>query len=271
MKTGFFKAKVIEINPDFNWLEKNFSEVEKPEYTFEKKGIECAKIDIYLESPQEDIFKHTILLENEEVLYRTGSYQYVNCLGQTQIAQSESQLWDSFLHFEKVVSWELNGNKFSNYKPGAKPKEKEIIGKKQYHIAKKGEVDLLHFIKMLTNPNLYDETTNLFIDLNKLFKGDFSTLKNMLGEEKDFHFVAFAYVDKKMQQKIYKRFLKLDFYRDVVNNMTISSFNKKQYEEWLKEFEYDCEECNYELGKIQNFKQEHIKTKKEITDDGDDY
>lgn len=270
--TGFFKASVMTINPDKDWIEENIGDIleKEPKYTTKtREGNNVAIIDIYIKSPKEDIFKHSIWLENKEKKSRSNALQYINCLGQTQWVQSEDQLWDSFKHFEEVLSWGKNGKIMAKYEVGSIPHEKHIVGNKQYKVALEGEEELIHFIKMLTSPNLFNIDTNLFIDTDKLFKGDFSSLKNILRESKDFHFVAFSYLDNKMEQKVWKEFMKLEFYRDVMNNMQISSYHRKSYNDWLRNFEYSCSEYNYNLDKIQEFKDEFLK--KQITQKGGDY
>jgi hypothetical protein len=266
MVTGFFKAKVVAINPEKDWIDKYYEETEEPVYNYERRGDRICEIHVYLQSPTDILFKYVIELKDKEKSSKTGAFQYINCLGDTQYVNDESKLFDSFKNFEQILSWKKDGEIFEKYKPGAVPNEKEVVGRKQFKIAKEGEEQLLHLVKMIENPNLYDIDTNIFIDLEKLFSGNFSTLQKLLS--KDFHFIAFAYVDKNLQQQVFNRFLKLDFYRDVINDMNISQYNKKAYSEWLKTFEATCTECYSHLGKIQEFKEEH---KKQLTNDGSDY
>lgn len=272
--TGFAKVKVVAINPDKEWLEDNTGEIleEEPDYLFTTKSREKgARIDIWLETVDGSLFKYEIYLEDEEVKSRSGAYKYINCLGAVQWANEEKQLWDSFRHFEEILSWNNKGVISKKWSNGAIPEEKEIVGDKQFKVSKVGEEQLLHFIRMLEQPNLYSIDTNLFVDLEKIFEGNFKTLQRMVRNGKDFHFTAFLYLDKSFNQKVWKEFLKVDFMRDVINNMKITSYNSKAYKDWLKNFEGDfgCD-GHYNLEKLQPFKQEFI-ISKELTEDGSDY
>lgn len=273
--TGFAKVRVVAINPDKEWLEENTGEIleEEPDYCFttkdRNKGV---KIDIWMENVEGQLFKYEIYLEDKEVTSKTGAYKYINCLGAVQWANEDTQLWTSFLHFEEIHSWNNKGVISKKWSAGAVPEEKEIVGNKQYHVSRVGEEQLLHFIKMLEQPNLYSIDTNLFLDLDKLFDGDFKTLHRMVRNGKDFHFTAFMYLDNSLNQKVWKEFMKVDFMRDVMNNMKVSSYNSKAYKDWLKNFEGDfgCD-GHYEIGKLQLFKEEFLKNAKELTNDGSDY
>ncbi len=44
---------------------------------------------------------------DELVEYKSGSKQYINCVGDTQAANTESDLWDSFKQFQ-TGDW-ING------------------------------------------------------------------------------------------------------------------------------------------------------------------
>jgi hypothetical protein len=234
--------------------------VEEISYNFQQGDKEFAIIDIYLEDSKERVFKYSITLENEEIMSRTGKSLYINSIADTQWVDNEDQLWDSFKYFEKVLEWEEVGSRKI-------PKSKEIIGNKDFHIAKIGEPDLLHFLRRAQDINPYNPENHLFVKLDKLFGGDFRTIERMVEKEKDFHLVAFAYVDDEGRQKIWKEFLPLNMTREINNGMQISSYNLKIYNDWKKtaEGEYGID-GHYVLDKIQLFRNDMKIIKKEVTD-----
>lgn len=266
--SGFAKVRVLAINPDKDWIEENLGEVleEEPTYTFEMKRKRCAKIEVYMETVDSTIFKYDFIVTDEEKTGKNNSYQYINSLGATQWAQSEDQLWDSFKFFEEILSWNNGGVITKKYSKGAKPHEKEIIGSKQIKVAVEGEPELLHLIKMIEQPNMYNPDVNLFVDLEKLYNGDFSTLQNMVRTTVDFHFTAFMYLSEKLEQKVWKEFFKVEMIRELPN---VSKYSKKIYEDWLKNLEFGCKGY-YILDKLKPMKEEFVNMK-EITEDGGDF
>lgn len=269
--TGFVKMRVLQINPDKDWIEENLGEVleEEPSYIYEEKGSRCATIDTYMETVTGEIFKHTIELKDEERTGKNSTYMYLNCLGEIQWCQNEDQIWESKKYFVEVLSWKKDGVVSKKYVQGAVPNEKEIIGNKQLKIALYGEDELLHLIKMIEQPNMYNIDTNLFLDTNKLFDGDFSTLQKMIRTTTDFHFTAFLYLNEKFEQKVWKEFLKVEFMREVMSGMKIT-YSRKTYNEWLKNLEYAVN-GHYVLDKFQPFQEIHVMNQKEISQDGSDY
>lgn len=269
--TGFFKASIISVSPSKDELIEITGEdlEEEPLYIWkDRQGERHCKIDIYLEY-KEDVFKHTIELVDKDFVSKNGSICYINCLGITQWVNNEDQLWESFKQWDKVLSWKKDGSITEKYVNGAQPYEKEFIANKPFRIAKVGEKQLLHLVKML-NPefSLYNPDVDLFLDLDRLFEGDFRQLNKLIRLEQPSNFVAFAYVNEKLEQKIWEEFLPLNIYRDILNNMSISQFNKKIYNEWLKNLEYGCK-GHYELTKIQPFKTKMIK--KDFSNEDSDY
>lgn len=268
LRTGFFKGKIIKLNPTFEELTELLGEEpeKQPTYTWTSKGVRKAAFEFYIENTQNEIFKYAMLLSDEKVVSSKGSYQYINCLGDTQWVTDESQLWNSFTEFQKVTKWSTTNGK---YAPGAKPVEKETLGKKQYRIASKGEEDLLHIWKLIVSPKIYDVNTNLLLDLEAFFSGDFSQIKL---DTDTYHFVAFAYVNNDFKQKIWKRFLPTDIMSEL-RNKDFSSENRKLYSNWesqAKDEQFGIQGY-YNLTSLQVFEENFIKSDKIISDDGPDY
>jgi hypothetical protein len=259
---GLQKVSIIAINP----TEKEYTELfqEEPEeikYTWEYKGVRNVKLDFYLKSPQEDIFKYSIYLKDEEKVSKTGKNLYINCIGNTQWVEDESQLWESFTTFEKILSWE-NG----------RPKDKKIIGSKDYHPCKIGEDDLLHLLSIVQNIDPYNPESNVFLDLDKLFEGDYTELKSKITDKNPFHLIALAYVNNEGEQKIWKEFLPVEMLREI-NVGSFSKTNQRIFNSYKKniENEYGGIEGTYILSKMREMKDEDVVIKYNPTDDGMDY
>ena len=123
---GILKGKCISCNPTADEYYELFKEEPEKEliYHWESRGVKNTRLDIYIQTPQEDIFKHSIYLKDEDKVSKTGKFLYVNCVAASQWVEDESQLWESFTQFEKILDWE-NG----------RPKNKKIVGSKDYHVA----------------------------------------------------------------------------------------------------------------------------------------
>lgn len=255
--TGFFKCKVVAINPDEEELSELLGESQKqPVYCFTKNSIRHSIINIYLQDDKnENLFLHSINLVDNIDVSKTGKTKYVNCVGDSMYAESEDTLWESFKNFEKVLKWE---NK--------RPVETETIGSKFPKEALKGEIDLLHYRKLLLNSNIYDCDTNLFYDLDAIFNGDFSQLTKEIYTDA-FHFIGFAYVDNDLKQKVWKEFLPTVLYSEIIRGMNFTH-NRSIFEKWkLNAFGDFGIKGHYNLGILQVFKEEFIKSDKKCEDD----
>ena len=248
--SGFCRVKIIAVNPDSLWLENNLSIEEEPIYEYESRGTRYCNLDFYFQDNKDNIFKSTIVLEDKLLEGKTNNFMYINQIGDTQWVKEEHQLFDGFKNWEKILSWEKDGEVSQKYVKGSKPHKKEIVAKKDYHIATKGEPELLNLLKAFNNYSNYDPEVNVFTDLNRLLEGDFSRLQRLIN--KDFSLVIFVYVSEKLEQKVLNHYFPLEFYRDVLNNMVISQYNKKYYEDFLKKLEYVS--GYWELQKMQDFK-----------------
>jgi len=223
--TGFFKARIVCINPDAEWLTEIMEEqVDEPVYNWEKNDVRFAKLDIFLEDSRDRLFKYTINLEDDELISRTDSYMYINCIGDTQWVKSENDLWENFKYFTKVTEWSKDN----------RPVSKDIVGEKKFRVAKKGEQDLMNFIRNIEEFNPYDPEVNMFLDLNKVFEGNITSIEKLILKTKDFHICAFAYIDKQLKQCIWKEFMPVHFIKDVSSEMNISNQFKRAYATWYK-------------------------------------
>ena len=270
--TGFFKAKIIGVNPDREELEKITGEREEVKYIWSRSGINYNQLTIYLESPGGRIFEYKIHLSDREEISKTGKICYINCIGDIQFVENESQLFDSMLFFEDIKDW-INplGEITRNWKKGSRPHTKEVIGNKQPRIALEGERDLLHLRRVLTKINPYNADSYLFYDMEKIVKGDVEQILKDV-DSSEFHLTAFAYVDSSYIQRIWKRFLPVSVMRDINNNMNISQYSKKVYDIWKDEALGDFGmDGFYNLDKLQPFTEEFIKGKRSIKSEDNSY
>lgn len=268
LRTGFFKGKIVHLNPSLEKLTELLGEEpeKEPTYFWESKGVRKVLFDFYIENPKNEVFKYSMLLQDQDIISSKGTYQYINCVGDLQWANNESQLWDSFTKFEKVTKWNTVSGKWER---GAKPLVKEVLADKKYRIAKKGEEDLINIWKLILDINPYNIDTNVLLDLEQFFQGDFSQIKLTIDT---YHFVAFAYVNFDFKQKIWKRFLPHHILNEI-RTKEFSNENKKIFNAWetqAKDTEFGIHGY-YELSPLQIFKEEFIKLDKIISEDGPDY
>jgi len=253
--TGFQKVKLLSINPDQRWLQNNLSIEEVPEYIWEdRQKIKHCLIDVYFQDSRDNVFKSQIYLKDELKQGKSNNFLYVNQIGDNQWVTNEEQLFDSFKQWEKIITWGINGQPLDKYKPGATPLEKEVLAKKQYHIAIDGEEVLLQLLKNYYNNSPYDTDVNIFIDVQPFFEGDFSSLQKLVDITTDYNLTIFTYLSKKLEQKVLNFYFPLVFFRDVTNNMQISNTFKKQYNEFLKKLEYT--DGYWEICKFKEFQPE---------------
>jgi hypothetical protein len=259
--TGFNRLKILSINPSEEWLNKIDEEFE--EYIFEENGIKCIRIDVFFQDNKENIFKYSFTIKDKEKISKSGALKYINCTGDIQWCNSETQLWDSFKQWEKVLSWQKNGIPVTKWESGSVPLEKEILAKKAFKIALEGEDNLINLWKAIHPFDKNDTSVNLLLNIDNVLNGELLTIPDA-----DFHVTAFLYVSNKEEQKIHNIFFPLDFMRDVNNNMSISNYNKNAYKEFVNSLDYI--DGNYILSKCQEFKKDFIKIK-QITEDEGDY
>lgn len=275
-KTGWFKARIVSINPSKQELMDILGECEMDDlddYFYAKRnGTRIAHIDIYLSDSSDEIFKHRIYLEDSErVSKNSGAKLYVNQIGETQWADSETNLWDNFKKFTSIVDWKnIDGSISKSYKYGAKPNEIKEYGTKQYHVSKIGESDLIHFLRMSDNSaDVKDSATNFFIDIDQIFYGNNSEIIDSLPFNTPV-FSAFAYVDNLNNQRVFKEFVPLNMFSEMYNNIS-SKYTQKPFKAWHDSFNYIKDDCKYNFGKLQTFKEEFLPKPKHVDENSSDY
>lgn len=231
MIVGFDKLKIIEINPSKDKILRNFPEYFQEDFDYSYVNGDSHILDFYMENNKNEVFKHTIILNNNVENYK--NILYVNQTADYQLVKDESQLFESFKTFQKGVNWNNITFRYEKY---------ETLGPKLYCVSTKEEVELMQLLRCIEPHNIYSEKTNFFLNLEKLFKGDLSEIRNRFITTADWHVTALFYVEKGVQ-RIYKQFMPYNFYRDVKNNMAVSNVYKKLY----KEFKYNLPPISPEL------------------------
>jgi hypothetical protein len=173
---GWSEAKVCLINPTQEELDKfGVTLEEEPEYIGENdEGIETARIDFWMEDVKNGYkYKKSFFLENinaenkpkegEEEGFKRKT-QYINQVGDILWAETKKDLSEKFTKFRTKVKGSSD--------------EYEIYGDKVSRIAKKGEGDLMDFVKKWTSEcDFYDVDTNILLDMKRIFAGNFNELK----------------------------------------------------------------------------------------------
>ena len=262
--TGWTKSKIIAFNPIEEELLELTGDTELEEelvYTYEnKKGDKVCTLDFYISDiNDENVFKYTIHLEDKEKTSKNGSNLYVNQLGDSQWSNSENSLWDDFTQFVDK-KWNNDTKKF------------DVFGKladKDYHIALVGEHELLSLIKVLCGFNPKDTDSNLFIDMSKLFDGDFTELRDLIQMDTPL-FSSFIYIDKDFTQKVFSSFMSLQLFQQCCTN-TPDKYNKTTFNNFYKAFDFIADDVYYNFGKLQPFKKEFLKDVKELNDYDSEY
>ena len=257
--TGWFKSKILLFSPDEEELLALTGDLELEKelnYTFENKvGNKCAVLDFYISDiNDENVFKHSIYLEDKEKTSKNGSNLYVNCLGDSQWSHDESTLWADFTHFQDK-KWNDSVKKFE---------VKGILGEKEYHIARVGEYELLSLLKATGRYNPKDVETNLFVDLDQIFDEQFEDLRKEIPIGIPC-FSSFVYINENFEQKVFSQFMSLLQYQQLCTNSP-DKYNKTSFNNWIKQFDFIAEDSYYNLGKLQPFKEEFLKNVKELND-----
>ena len=255
--TGWVRSKIVSFNPTEEELLELTGEAELEKelnYTFQNKaGNDCCILDFYISDiNDENIFKYTIYLENKEKSSKNGSNLYVNQLGDSQWSSTENSLWDDFTGFIDK-KWNNTTNKY------------DVLGKladKKYHVSLIGEYEILSLLKTTGRYNLKDPDTSLFIDMEKLFSGDFSELKDEIPIGTPV-FNSFVYINAEFEQKVFSQFMGLQLFLQCCNN-TPDKYSKGLFNNFYKAFEFIADDVYYNFGKLQPFQESFLKNVKEL-------
>ena len=253
---GFSKVRVVAVNPnreEINGFLKKSDEDALSENN-EEPTLEDKKIE-YLSTSDEEVKKLRLLFLLKDVdndrfffhnLYLRDEYR--NNIDGTKyqlVNQTCNTTWMPILEGTDKVDESLIPDWFSNFKD----KEGNIIAPKKFRKAFKGEEELVTLLRAWTNKLKYfDSSTEVLLDMDKLFKGDVSELKDLISlnenlefseEGIDTEFIVLLGVEtnkddtyKKYQNIYNKKYLPSDFMRFINNgNKFPTDYSKKM---WLK-------------------------------------
>lgn len=266
---GFFRGKVVAVNPTRQELNKMFGIEDKDtdkeiEYTGDKEGTDTARITFWIKTDDKTpiYLSYNINLKDEIRRNKAGDkIQLINSIGDTAWPEAdanddydEAELFDNFKAFTNVTMWQLpNGEESEKWAKGAKPAQGgvEVIAKKKYRPALVGEADLLDFIKVWLSrlelkknidPN---EPPSILLNMKKLFAGNFKELTSQVeGDFDDLPFVGLAYVEvdkddpTKQYQKVYRHFLPGTIMKYINNGCKMGDkFHQEQWDKFMNEVE----------------------------------
>jgi len=158
-KVGIFMGDVVKLNPDEQWLaENNMPQKEGSKATqylgTSEAGNRTVRLDFWVkESNTQQLYKVGYYLEDTDAVTRNGDKKYyINTQGSTSCVTDESELKDWFKKYD-------------------------------YRVAKKGEKELVNFLKSWLIEIKRDENLVINPDLDKLFKGNYKELEQEIGGE----------------------------------------------------------------------------------------
>lgn len=174
---GWAESKIIAVNPTKDEFEKMGIELEEePVYSKDKDGEEVTWIDFWEEEIKTGYkYKRTFFLQDVPAKSKpkegqtdfVEKTQYVNQVGDSTWVENKKELKEGFTKFRK--------------KDKKNEGEYEIYGDKISRIAKRGEGDLMAFVKMwMAGMDYYDVDTNILLDMKKIFNGNFKELKEQI-------------------------------------------------------------------------------------------
>lgn len=149
--TGVMPVEIINICPTHAELQEMYGENAKaPTYVETVDGATRVRLDFYIRNEANDFLsKFSIFVKDAERISRTGKYEFLDVRGRNAWGESlESIDYDWF----------------------------KTAGARK---AKDGESRLIEMLVALTNANQDSEQTNIVIDMERIFAGDFSELRKI--------------------------------------------------------------------------------------------
>lgn len=167
---GMFEGRVIAINPSQAEIAKIFNveeeKITEPEYINEdNEGNTRANIVVWVEDVKsKQTFQYRFSVTDKIAESKSGNKMYINAVGDYSY-QPKDQLQDWFKHFLD--------------------KDKNVIGDKDIREGYVGEQNIYQFVKawLTKGTNFFDPETNLFMDVKKLFRGNFKELSDLVKSE----------------------------------------------------------------------------------------
>lgn len=171
--TGILEGAPVMVNPNKKalyewrgWEEKEDSK--EPEYVGKDRD-ENTRITVEFcieDKLSGKKFQHRILVtDKKSVSEKSGKKQYVNQLGMSTWVDDKKNLPEWFLKI--------------------KDKNKEVIAETDWREAYQGEADIYEFMRnWLGKVNWFSPTTNVLLDMKKLFRGNVDEIRNLIPTDK---------------------------------------------------------------------------------------
>lgn len=197
LKVGIGEFKVVAVNPTLKELQVllDTDKIDKdPVYVETKDGKDRVSIVFWVEDVKTgQKYPHRFYVTNEpKVWEKSGKSVFINQTGATATVLDEKDLQSWF-------------TKFSD-------KDKNEIGDKNYRKALVGEAELYQFLtKWISQVSYFSPTTDVMLDNKKLFRSNFSELKDLVTSELVGTVVLALYVaivDKDGEKKYYQNIWK---------------------------------------------------------------
>lgn len=245
---GFTEGQILAVSPDNAGLEKLGrtikEDAEEIEYVKDKEvtkvvgdeefvsTVKQAQIDFHIRATGVNapkmMFKRSFFMRDVDTFSeKTNKYQFVNQVGESAWAEDKSQLTENFTKFRSKIK------DTNNYK---------VIGDKKYRVAKKGEADVLAYVRTwLSGFNYFDPTTNIFFSVENVFKGKFKEFQEQIGNGFDMPVVECLTVrrneeDGKEYQGVWKTALKsITDKKSTMSTIRGLDFNNPTLARWMAE------------------------------------
>lgn len=169
MEVGIGEFKVVAVNPTADEMNKllGTDKIEKePVYVKEKDGVDEVTITFWVENiktGKKYPYRFPIL-NKEKVWEKSGKTVWINQTGGSATVMNKEDLQTWFTGFTN--------------------KDKEVIAEKGYKKALVGEQELYAFMRnWISKCDYFAPSTDIFLDRKKLFRGNVSELKDLIGSE----------------------------------------------------------------------------------------
>lgn len=232
---GFTIAKPMAVNPTKEQLNKLLGVEDKDtdkEFNYlseDDEGNKRVRLSFWLYDEGKDkYFPYSINLTNKEVVSKDKTKtQYVNSTCSTSWVDDEANLPEWFTSFTDKET-------------------EEVTGSKKWRKAILGESELVNFVRSwLGRMNFSSVNTEVLFDTAKLFKEDYSELRELIDSDYDTTFIPLLGVrtdpddkEKQYQQVYGKGFLPANFYKYILKgNKFPSGYAQKVWDKFLKEVE----------------------------------
>ena len=245
--TGFGLMRIAGVNPTraelAKILGKKEDEEEKEELKYldtDKEGKDRLRLAFWLYNEENDkYFVQSIgNIYNEPRISKTGD--------KVQMVNSTCDVtWVPLLK-------DANGNYTDKPDESVLPewfttftsKEKEVLGKKKYRVAIRGEEEIVTLLRAFISMDWYDPETEVLLDTKRLFQENLKEIKDVIFDERMTKtFVALLGVRtsdqdvSKKYQEVYKKYLPSSYMKFIKNGNKFNAYSQGTWEKFTKELD----------------------------------